>query len=125
MNGEKIIDHQRIRQTHRSFGFVPHRFLRDGFLSTLKKPEALLYLFYILAADRFGVSFYSDPGICKILNVSTYELRTTRDALIHKDLICTRDRVCQVLELPSHPVGVTNRSHEAGSFSNLNRRLKG
>lgn len=125
MSGEKIIDHQRIRQTHRSFGFVPHRFLKDGFLSTLKKPEALLYLFYILAADRFGVSFYCDPGICKILNFSLGELRTVRDELIFKDLICTKDKVCQVLELPRHPVEAPNITSRAGSFANLNQRLQG
>ncbi len=123
MTGEKIIDHQRIRQTHHSFGFVPHRFLRDGFLSNLEKPEALLYLFYVLAADRFGVSFYSDPGICKILSVSTRELRAARDGLIYKDLICTIDKVCQVLELPPHPVETTSRTFSKGSFANLNQRL--
>jgi hypothetical protein len=39
---------------------IPHRLLSDGFLAALSQPELLLYIFLILAADRYGLSYYSD-----------------------------------------------------------------
>lgn len=119
MHGKKILDYQRIRKTHHSFGFIPHRFLKDGFLSALKKEEAALYLFYILAADRYGVSFYSDRNICKILHLSLKNLQVLKDELIAKDLIGMQDQVCQVLELPQQPV-----TDSTGSFANLTRQMQ-
>jgi hypothetical protein len=103
METNTILDHKRVRKTHNSFGFIPHRFLRDGFLSALEKDEAYLYLFYILAANQFGVSFYGDRRICEILGFSISELMDIRNHLICKNLICCQDRLCQVLELPPHP----------------------
>ena len=123
MNTGKILDRTRIRQTHNSFGFVPHRFLRDGFLSSLDPCEALLYLFYILAADRYGISYYSDRKMCDLLNFSGEQLRHTRDRLMEKELICCEDPVCQVLELPYQPVKFTVESSRAGSFSDLKERI--
>jgi len=49
---KKILVPDRIRQIEGSFGFIPHRFLADGFLATLNQHELLLYLFLVLAADR-------------------------------------------------------------------------
>ncbi len=97
---KKILDHTRIRQTHNGFGFIPHRFLRDGFLSSLDRIETQLYLFYVLAADRYGLSFYSDRKMADLLNLSTSQLRIARDGLLDKDLICCEESICQVLELP-------------------------
>jgi hypothetical protein len=121
---KKILDRERIRQTHNGFGFIPHQFLRDGFLSALEKGEAFLYLFYILAADRYGISFYSDRRICELLSFSPRELRQIRDHLIHKDLICCETPVCQVLELPTRPVLLANGKNDVCSFADLKHRLE-
>jgi len=118
----KILDPARIRQTHNGFGFIPHRFLRDGFLSSLDRTEAQLYLFYVLAANRHGSSFYSDRRICDILNLSCEQLRTGRDGLIHKDLICCEERLCQVLELPPQPVSSSEQT-AVSSFAGLKHRI--
>lgn len=124
MDTEKILDNTRIRKTHNGFGFIPHRFLRDGFLSSLRESEVYLYVFYVLAANRFGISFYSDRRICDILSFSIQKLRNTRDNLIQKDLICCQDPFCQVLELPYRPVGLDGEDVHAVSFSSLHRRLE-
>lgn len=119
MDKRKILDRGRIRKTHNGFGFIPHRFLRDGFLSSLKRSEGYLYLFYILAADRYGVSFYGDRSICEFLGFSNKELSALRDDLMHRDLICCENPFCQVLELPSQPVVEKGGDGLTGSFGDL------
>jgi hypothetical protein len=49
---KKILVPDRIRQIEGSFGFIPHRFLADGFLAALSQHELLLYLFLVIAADQ-------------------------------------------------------------------------
>ncbi len=117
---KKILDSTRIRQTHNGFGFIPHRFLRDGFLSSLDSIEAYLYLFYVLAADRYGISFYSDRRMSDLLNLSPSQLKNARDALLDKDLICCEESICQVLELPLHPV---EQVALKDSFTDLKQRI--
>jgi len=121
---KKILDHHRIRRTHNRFGFIPHRFLRDGFLSSLEREETVLYLFYVLAADRFGISYYGDRRICKVLGFSTEELCRVRDGLTCKNLICRDDPLCQLLELPNEPVIEDLRQPGINSFSDLSQCLQ-
>ncbi len=123
MSTGKILDRTRIRQTHNGFGFIPHRFLRDGFLSSLDNDEAYLYLFYVLAADRYGVSYYSDRRMCDLLDFSGQRLRHVRDKLVHMDLICCEDPVCQVLELPIRPVQLPGETPRISSFADLKHRI--
>ncbi len=52
-----------------SFAFVPHRFLRQGFFASLTMDERGLYFFLVLAADRYGVSFYHYETICSLLQI--------------------------------------------------------
>ncbi len=124
MTTKHILNHRRIRRIHGSFGFIQHRFLRDGFLSSLKKNEMMLYLFWILAADRFGLSYYGDTRICKVLNFSASELQEARSGLIQKDLICWKAPWVQVLELPMQPVGTDIVSPSLHSFKALHRMLE-
>ncbi len=125
MNTGKILDRTRIRQTHNGFGFVPHRFLKDGFLSSLENDEAYLYLFYILAADRYGISFYSDRRMCDLLGLAQVQLRYSRDGLIQKDLICYEEPVCQVLELPDQPTCLPGETPRVRSITDLKARIGG
>jgi hypothetical protein len=87
-----------------SFAFLPHRFLRDGFLQSLLPDELRLYLFLVLAADRHGVSFYSHQRLCSTLQLTAAAYLAARKALHHKDLIATDGARVQVLSLPSAPV---------------------
>jgi len=54
---KRILDTHRIRRINGGFSFIPHSFLADGFLAGLTQKEILLYMFFVLASDRFGVSF--------------------------------------------------------------------
>jgi hypothetical protein len=101
---KKIINPQRVRCIHGGFSFIPHRFLTQGFLASLEQKELLLYLFLILAADRYGLSYYSYERICSLLQITTEQYITARDALIKKDLIAFDGTVFQVLELPPKPL---------------------
>jgi hypothetical protein len=87
-----------------SFAFLPHRFLRDGFLRSLSADELRLYLLLVLAADRVGVSFYSHQRLCSALDLNAQSYLAARDALRRKDLIAQDGTRVQVLSLPAAPV---------------------
>jgi hypothetical protein len=86
-----------------SFAFVPHRFLRDGFFASLGPDELRLYVLLVLAADRYGVSFYHYDSICSLLELSLESYLRARNALIAKDLIAFDGTRFQVLSLPARP----------------------
>lgn len=95
----------RVRQiAGEGFGFLPHRFLKDGFLSALHPDELALYVFLVLAANRHGVSFYSYDAICSILGIHIERYLQARNALIDRDLVAFDGTRFQVLSLPERPV---------------------
>jgi hypothetical protein len=103
MISKKILNPDRIRRINGGFSFIPHRFLTGGFLKTLSQHELLLYVFLILAADRYGLSFYSYDRICSLLHMRVEQYIEARDGLIEKDLIVFDGTLFQVLELPALP----------------------
>ena len=92
-----------------SFAFLPHSFLRDGFLSSLAPDEQRLYVFLVLAADRQGISFYSCDRICSVLEMVLDDYIDARNGLLAKDLLAFDGCRFQVLSLPPRPV--YNPSH--------------
>ena len=95
-----VLNRSRIRKITGGFGFIPHKFNQQGYLSKLESNALLLYFFLILVADKNGVSFYSDPKVCRMLNLTDDELTVARTGLIELDLIAFVSPVYQVLELP-------------------------
>jgi hypothetical protein len=106
---KKILNPNRIRCIERGFSFIPHRFLTDGFLSSLDQKELLLYFFLVLASDRQGLSFYSYNAICSLLQLTVDDYIRARDALIEKDLIASDGTLFQVLDLPAKPPALLRR----------------
>ena len=100
---KKVLVANRIRCIDGGFSFIPHRFLTDGFLKALSQQELLLYIFLVLAADRYGLSFYSYDRICSSLRMSLEQYSAARDGLIEKDLIGFDGTLFQVLSLPASP----------------------
>ena len=100
---KRVLCHERVRKIAGSFAFIEHRFLRDGFLVNLGHHELLLYVFLVLAADRFGLSFYSYDRICSLLRLSVEDYIEARNQLIEKDLIAFDGTLFQVLSLPEKP----------------------
>jgi hypothetical protein len=98
---------ERRRQITGSFAFIEHRFLRDGFWSSLNQHECLLYVFLVLVADRNGLSYYGYDKICTLLRCTLDEYLVARNGLITKDLIAFDGHLFQVLSLPITPVRVS------------------
>lgn len=97
---KKVLVPQRVRSIDKSFCFIPHRFLTDGFLQSLTRQELALYVFLVLASDKNGLSFYSDRTICSILGLKERDYVFARSCLIEKDLIVYDGTLFQVLSLP-------------------------
>ena len=106
---KKILNPDRIRRINGGFSFIPHRFLSQGFLAALRQKELLLYLFLVIASDRYGLSFYSYDAICTLLEFDLDQYINARDGLIDKDLIAFDGTLFQVLDLPAKPVLSVNR----------------
>jgi hypothetical protein len=87
-----------------SFAFIPHRFLHHGFLAALTMDERGLYFFLVLAADRYGVSFYHYDTICSVLQLPLESSLDARNGLLHKNLIAFDGTRFQVLALPEQPL---------------------
>lgn len=98
---KKVLREDRVRKIKGGFSFLPHRFLTDGFLASLRRDELLLYFFLVLVSDRQGLSFYAYDAICSLLGLTLDEYIDARNALIHKDLLAFDGTLFQVLELPA------------------------
>jgi hypothetical protein len=83
----------RVRKITGSCAFLEHRFLRDGFWTSLTHHALLLDVFLVLVADRSGLSSYSFAQLCALLQRS-----------LDDDLIAFAGHLLQGLALPSHPV---------------------
>jgi len=81
---------QRVRRIEKSFAWIDHRLLRNGFLQVMSHQDQGLYLFLALAADRHGVSFYRKEKICDALGLDFGPFEVARDRLIHLGLIAFR-----------------------------------
>ena len=111
MEQNVILNQHRLRKISGGFSFIPHRFLKSGFLKSLSVEETLLYLFYVLASDRNGVSFYSDEKILEQLEIEIEGVETARKGLLDRGLLAYEKPYIQVLSLPSYPAPEMNPAH--------------
>jgi len=109
MISKKILKPERVRRINGGFSFIPHQFVTDGFMASLNQKENLLYLFLVLASDRYGLSYYAYDSICTLLQLTLEEYTAARNGLIAKDLIDFNGTLYQVLELPAKPVTITQK----------------
>jgi hypothetical protein len=83
----RIPQPQRVRKIEKSFAWIDHRLLREGYLAVMSHQEQSLYLFLALAADRNGVSFYRKEKICQCLGLDDAQFHVARDRLVDLGLI--------------------------------------
>ncbi len=98
MNERTPIDSARLRKLPNHFAWADHR-VREH-LPTLTLEEIALYFFLHLAADRFGLSFYADSTLSRLLGLSEGQIAQARVGLGAKELIAYRYPLYQVLEVP-------------------------
>jgi hypothetical protein len=120
-----ILRPDRIRHIHGSFGWIEHRFVREGYLEGLRHPEALLYIFLAIVADQRGISFYSLDRIRQLLGIPhAHTLQGAIHELVDRNLLAYRSGIFQVLDLPvsasrydhSHDKTVIASAKKGGPF---------
>ena len=102
---KRILVPERVRHIHGGFGFIPHRFMADGFWGTLSREELLLYFFLVVASDKHALSYYGSKRICSLFDISESEYQRARDHLIMKDLVAFDGTFFQLLSLPTREAG--------------------
>jgi len=122
MINKKILNRDRIRRINGGFSYIPHRFLTDGFLSSLSQKELLLYLFLVLVSDRYGLSFYSYDSICSLLQLTPGQYIEAREGLMEKNLIAFDGSLFQVLDLPSKPIESKAPKEDGAAIAQLIRQ---
>ena len=101
---KQILVPERVRQIKGSFSFIPHRFVADGFFSSLTHAELLVYFLLILVGDRYGLSYFGQDRLCTILKMPVDDFMHARNGLIEKTLIAFDGFLFQVLSLPKKPI---------------------
>ena len=119
---KKIINPDRVRGISGGFSFIPHRFLTDGFLTSLTQKEFLLYLFLVIVSDRYGLSYYAYDSICSLLQLVPDDYIEARDGLMEKDLIAFNGTLFQVLDLPPKPLGRPTQKKDSTAIAKLIRK---
>ena len=89
----------RIRRIPSQFSWVDHRLVRDKYIQKLTHQAATLYLFLITVGDEQGLSYYGDPLLANLLNMTLETLQQARDNLIRTGLIAWQKPLYQVLAL--------------------------
>ena len=121
---KKILNDNRIRRISGGFGFIPHRFLTDGFFTALDQHQLLLYFFLVLVSDRYGLSYYGYDSICTAVRLSLEQYIDARNSLIKNDLIAFDGTLFQVLQLPlKSPVSAPSRAKGLSLVENLAKQI--
>lgn len=98
------IDPARMRKLPpRGFGWIDHRFLRDGHLANASVEALALYLLLACASDAQGLSYYSDVRTAQLLGLESAAVVCARRELICLRLILYRAPVYQLLSLEESP----------------------
>ena len=107
----------RIRQIPKSFSWVDHRLVRQGYIEACAHEQSALYLFLVCVADAQGLSYYSDKAIMKKLDMDIQGLGKARSGLIKNNLIAWQEPIYQVLSL--EPKITTQRSGQLMSLAEV------
>lgn len=100
MSDKTIPRPDRIRHVPAGFGWVDHRFVRDGHIRGLSREALALYLFLVTVANEDGISWYSEEKLCLLTGLESADLSSARRELSSLSLLAYGRPVYQVLELP-------------------------
>jgi hypothetical protein len=115
---KRVLCSQRLRRVPEQFSWLDHRLVRDKHFAGRSAPALALYLFLVTVADGQGLSYYSDPTICRLLPLALDgpALARARQELIAAGLIAYQRPLYQVLALDS-PASDGSPSRGGGPLS--------
>ncbi len=99
MRGREPVLPKRRRRIPPQFSWVDHRLVRDGHIKGRSVEALALYLFLVTVSDADGLSWYSEPALCRVLSWMPPQLRHVRDELRSAGLVAYRKPLYQVLDL--------------------------
>ena len=94
---KELLCPERIRRIPKSFSWVDHRIVRDGYVKRCSPQALALYLFLLAVADADGLSYWSDKSVRKMLSVDESMFDIARTQLIELELIAYEKPLYQVL----------------------------
>lgn len=97
---KELLESCRIRKIEGPFGWIPRKFIMDGYTMMCDKDELLLYFFLVTVGDNYGLSFYGDRRMCELLGIEQNTLERSRQKLQERSLIAYKKPLYQVLSLP-------------------------
>ena len=109
-----VVCPERIRRLPPGFGWIDHRFIRQGFAAQLSSEAQALYLFLATVANEYGVSWYSTDKLCLKSGLSPMAVTLARKELTTHSLLVYACPVYQLLSLPESPVRAEPPSAEPG-----------
>lgn len=115
MRGRQPLVPQRRRHVPPQFSWIDHRLIRDGHIEGRSAESLALYLFLVSVSDAEGLSWYSDPGLCRVLSWTPSALSRARGELVTAELIAYRKPLYQVLDLSPVSVAAQRAQRVSGS----------
>jgi len=100
---KRLLCPARARRVPEQFSWLDHRLVRDRHLAGRSADALALYLFLVIVADGQGLSYWSDPSICRLLPLNPDSLARARRELIAAGLIAYQRPLYQVLALEDEP----------------------
>ena len=125
MTSKQPLRPDRLRHIPRSFSWVDHRLIRQNLLRECDPPAWALYLFLVTVADGQGLSYYSEPSLCRSLRIDPLALAQARQQLIQSQLIAYKRPLYQVLDLDPAPAPEDTRNGEVLSVAAILKKVMG
>jgi hypothetical protein len=111
----------RIRKVPKSFSWIDHRLVRNGYIERCSHAAGILYLFLVCVGDDKGLSYYSDQSLMKKLSMDQRTFENARADLIRIGLVAWQYPLYQVLCLEH----ILKQNHQpTGSSMSLGEILR-
>jgi hypothetical protein len=114
---KRILCPERLRSVPKAFSWVDHRLVRERHISRCSHEALALYLLLVTVADAEGLSYYSDPAVGRLLDMSASTLSSARADLCRVGLIAYRKPLYQVLSLDTPEAGLAVHSRRSPECS--------
>jgi hypothetical protein len=96
---KRLLSQAKLRTIPAQFSWVDQRLVREHYIDQLSHAACALYLFLVTVADAKGLSFYSDPSLCRRLSMPPGALHAARQELVARELLAYDKPLYQVLAL--------------------------